>query len=65
VYPEIALAWGLLLTLYLDCETTRLDLAEVMLGVCLTIIGALTTRLFVVKYGIRSWMLGRPGTVAS
>lgn len=59
-YPEIALIWGLLLSLFLDWQTQWLDLQNVGIGVGLTILGAFVTRMLVVGYGVRSWMLGAP-----
>jgi polar amino acid transport system substrate-binding protein len=59
-YPEIAVIWGLFLSLFLDWETSRLDLREIGWGVLFTMIGAFLTRLVVLRYGIRSLRLGKP-----
>ncbi len=56
-YPEVALLWGFLFSLFLIWEAGRLNLTEVWLGVVTTILGALATRLLVMRFGLRSPLL--------
>ena len=53
-YPEVAVLWGFLFSLFLIWEAGRLNLTEVWLGVVATILGALATRLLVMRFGLRS-----------
>lgn len=59
IYPEIALFWGLIFSLFISWEATRLDPVEISYGIIVVILGALATRLLVVHYGWRSLFLGR------
>lgn len=61
IYPEIALLWGLVFSLFISWEATRLDPVEISYGTVLVILGALATRLLVVHCGLRSLFLGREG----
>ncbi len=58
LYPEVALLWGLLFSLFLTWEASRLDPGEVLAGVLLTIAGALATRLLILRFGWSSPLLG-------
>lgn len=58
-YAEIAVIWGFLLSVFLAWEMSRLDLAEVGAGVAITMMGAFTTRVLVVRYRIQGWNLGQ------
>ena len=58
-YAEIAVIWGLFLSVFLAWETSRLNLAEVGWGVAITMIGTFVTRALVVRYGIQGWNLGQ------
>jgi polar amino acid transport system substrate-binding protein len=58
-YAEIAVIWGLFLSVFLAWEMARLDLAEVGVGVAITMIGTFVTRVLVVRYGIQGWNLGQ------
>ena len=46
--------WGFLFSLFLIWEAGRLNLTEVWLGVVVTILGALATRLLVMRFGLCS-----------
>lgn len=56
-YPEVAVIWGFLFSLFLTWETPRLELDEVLAGVLIAMFGALATRLLVMRYGIQSLFL--------
>lgn len=58
-YAEIAVIWGLFLSVFLAWETSRLNLAEIGWGVAITMIGTFLTRALVVRYGIQGWNLGQ------
>jgi len=58
-YPEIAVIWGFLFAMFLQWQTTRLDLREIGLAVMVTAAGALATRLIAERFGLRSIMLRR------
>lgn len=53
-YPEVALIWGLILSLFLKWEAARLNLREVFFAVILTLLGALATRLLAIRFRIQS-----------
>jgi len=58
-YPEVAIIWGFFLSVFLGWQATRLNVHEVYLGVFLTLVGALATRLLALRYGIRSPLFSR------
>jgi polar amino acid transport system substrate-binding protein len=58
-YPEIALIWGAILSLFLDWQTHRLDLDEVFLATIITLVGAFLTRILVIFLDVRSPLFGR------
>ncbi|MGE9291591.1 MAG: TRIC cation channel family protein [Puniceicoccales bacterium] len=60
-YPEIALFWGLLLSVFLEWQTTRLNLLEIGIAVIVTMVGAFVTRMLVIRYQIRSPLLSASG----
>ncbi len=55
LYPEIAVAWGLALSLFLEWEAERLQPEEIWLAVVITIIGAFSTRMLAVWFGLKGW----------
>jgi len=55
LYPEIALIWGLALSLFLAWEAGRLRLEEIQLAVVVTILGAFLTRAMALKFGLKAW----------
>jgi polar amino acid transport system substrate-binding protein len=55
LYPEIAVAWGLALSLFLEWEAERLQPEEIWLGVVITITGAFLTRMLAVVLGLKGW----------
>jgi polar amino acid transport system substrate-binding protein len=55
LYPEIAVTWGLALSLFLEWEAERLQPEEIWLGVVVTIAGAFLTRMLAVAFGLKGW----------
>ncbi len=55
LYPEIAVLWGLALSLFLEWEAERLQPEEILLAVIVTITGAFLTRMMVVVFGLKGW----------
>jgi len=55
LYPEIALIWGLALSLFLQWEAERLQPEEILLGVIITILGAFLTRILAIIYRLKGW----------
>jgi len=53
-YPEIALIWGLLLSLYMIWQTRQLDADAIALAIVVTFAGAFLTRIATIYFGIRS-----------
>jgi polar amino acid transport system substrate-binding protein len=53
-YPEVALIWGLFLSIFLLWQTERLNPGEIFIGVRITLVGALLTRLAAIHWNIRS-----------
>jgi len=58
-YPEIAIFWGLLLSLFLNWQTQRLNLYEVQIAVITTLIGAFLMRILAIYFNIRSPLIGK------
>ncbi len=56
-YPEIAIIWGFFLSLFLEWQTTRLNLIEIGTAVVVTMVGAFVTRMLVIRFQIRSPLL--------
>lgn len=54
LYPEIALAWGLILSLYMMWQSRQLDADAIAFGILLTFVGAFLTRIATIHFGIRS-----------
>lgn len=55
-YPEVGLIWGFFLSMFLLWQTQRLNPSEIFYGVIITLIGALLTRLAVLRWNIKSWV---------
>jgi polar amino acid transport system substrate-binding protein len=55
LYPEIAVLWGLALSLFLGWEADRLRADEIWLAVVVTIAGAFLTRMLAIVYGLKGW----------
>ena len=53
-YPEIAVLWGLVLSLYFAWETRQLNADQVAFGIVVTFVGAFVTRVATIYFGIRS-----------
>lgn len=54
LYPEIAFVWGGILSAYLIWQTHHLDPDQILLGIVVTVIGTIATRMAVIHFGIRS-----------
>jgi len=57
-YPEIALLWGLLLSVFLVWQTTVLNPEHIHLAIVVTLVGAFVTRMVVVIFRLRSPLYG-------
>ncbi len=55
LYPEIAVVWGLALSLFFEWEAERLQPEEIGLGVVVTIVGAFLTRMVAVARRVKGW----------
>lgn len=53
-YPEVALIWGFLLSMFLIWQTRAIDPEQIFLGIIVTLIGAFLTRVAAIYFGIRS-----------
>ncbi len=55
LYPEIAAAWGLALSLFLQWEGDRLEPDEIAMSVIVTIAGVFLTRIIAIAHGTKGW----------
>jgi polar amino acid transport system substrate-binding protein len=55
LYPEIAVVWGLVLAIFLEWESERLQPDEIRLGVIAVIVGAFLTRIVAIARGTKGW----------
>lgn len=53
-YPEVALIWGFLLSLFLIWQTRVIDPDQIFIGIIVTVVGAFLTRSAAIYFGIRS-----------
>lgn len=53
-YPEIAVIWGLIPSVYLEHESGHLSTDDVTIGIVVTFVGAFLTRIATIYFGIRS-----------
>jgi polar amino acid transport system substrate-binding protein len=54
-YPEIAMIWGLALSLFLVWEAHRLQPEEIRLAVVVTMVSAFLTRVTASGFGLKGW----------
>jgi polar amino acid transport system substrate-binding protein len=54
IYPEIAVFWGAVLSVYLMTEATELNAEHIAIGTLITFVGAFVTRMAVIYFGLRS-----------
>jgi polar amino acid transport system substrate-binding protein len=54
-YPEIAVIWGLALSLFLGWEAHRLQPEEIRLAVVVTMVCAFLTRMMALKFDLKAW----------
>jgi polar amino acid transport system substrate-binding protein len=55
LYPEIAVIWGLALSLFFIWEAHRLQQEEIRLAVIVTMVSAFLTRMMALKFGLKGW----------
>ncbi|MEM9685087.1 MAG: TRIC cation channel family protein, partial [Pseudomonadota bacterium] len=55
LYPEIALVWGLFLSLFMIWQSWHLNSHEIAVGVAITFFGAFLTRIATIYFGFRSF----------
>ncbi|HEU0072303.1 MAG TPA: TRIC cation channel family protein [Alphaproteobacteria bacterium] len=53
-YPEVALIWGFLLSMFLIWQTRVIDPEQIFVGIIVTLVGAFLTRSAAIYFGIRS-----------
>jgi polar amino acid transport system substrate-binding protein len=54
LYPEIAVFWGAVLSVYLMTEAAELHAEHIAIGTLITLLGAFATRMAVIYFGFRS-----------
>jgi polar amino acid transport system substrate-binding protein len=54
-YPEIAVSWGLIFSIFLEWEAERLHPQEILIGVVVTIVGAFLTRMLAIAFRLKGW----------
>lgn len=59
LYPEIAVIWGLVFSVFLQWEAERLQPREIFIGVSVTIVGAFLTRMLAIVFRLKGWAYGR------
>lgn len=59
LYPEIALAWGAILSFYMMWQSQQLHADEIAIGFFATFVGAFLTRIATIYFGIRSPLFSR------
>ena len=55
LYPEIAVIWGLVFSVFLQWEAERLQPQEILIGVVVTIVGAFLTRMLAIAFQLKGW----------
>ena len=58
LYPEIAVIWGLVFSVFLQWEAERLQPQEIFIGVVVTIVGAFLTRMLAIALRLKGWAYG-------
>jgi polar amino acid transport system substrate-binding protein len=58
LYPEIAVIWGFLFSVFLQWEAERLQRQEIFIGVAVTIVGAFLTRMLAIAFRLKGWAYG-------
>ena len=56
-YGEVSLIWGFLFSLFIEWEALRLNLNEVLIGVMITVLGAFITRMLVIRFKIKGFLV--------
>ena len=59
LYPEIALAWGAILSAYMIWQSRQLQADEIAVGIFVTFVGAFLTRIATIYFRIRSPLFPR------
>jgi hypothetical protein len=55
LYPEIAVIWGLALSLFLEWEAAKPKSEEILLAAIITIMGASLTRMLAIIFHLKGW----------
>jgi polar amino acid transport system substrate-binding protein len=58
LYPEIAVIWGFVFSVFLQWEAERLQPQEIFIGVVVTIVGAFLTRMLAIAFRLKGWAYG-------
>jgi polar amino acid transport system substrate-binding protein len=58
LYPEIAVVWGLVFSVFLQWEAERLQPQEIFIGVVVTLVGAFLTRMLAIALRLKGWAYG-------
>jgi uncharacterized membrane protein YeiH len=58
LYPEIAVIWGFIFSVFLQWEAERLQPWEIFIGVVVTIVGAFLTRMLAISFRLKGWAYG-------
>jgi polar amino acid transport system substrate-binding protein len=58
LYPEIAVIWGFVFSVFLQWEAERLQPREIFIGVVVTIVGAFLTRMLAIAFRLKGWAYG-------
>jgi ABC-type amino acid transport substrate-binding protein len=58
LYPEIAVIWGFVFSVFLQWEAERLQPREIFVGVVVTIVGAFLTRMLAIAFRLKGWAYG-------
>jgi polar amino acid transport system substrate-binding protein len=58
LYPEIAVIWGFVFSVFLQWEAERLQPQEIFAGVVVTIVGAFLTRMLAISFRLKGWAYG-------
>jgi len=58
LYPEIAVIWGFVFSVFLQWEAERLQPREILAGVVVTIVGTFLTRMLAIAFQLKGWAYG-------
>ncbi len=58
LYPEIALLWGFILSVYFMWAASQIQLGLISTGILVTFVGAFATRMATIHFGLKSLFIG-------